>query len=162
MKKMKQVNKHSNRKGIRKLRSSRKLYFPYYCMIIILILFMIFIKYTGRNLNDMAFKIVLYFIIAIILVTEIHRFGESYYMTSSSIILNTGYFGVLSKRMEFEAISDIQILQGPWQRLLNFGNVQMFKYGPGPTMKNINRPNAFVNELEKIIARAKAGDRDEV
>jgi len=156
------MGKGSSKKRLRKLRPSRKLYFQYYAMAIVLILFMIFIKYSGRSLNDFAFRIVLYFIIAIIIVTEIHRFGESYHLTTSSVILNTGYFGILSKRMEFEAISDIQILQSPWQRLLNFGDVQLFKFGPGPTMKNINRPNAFVNELEEIITRAKAGDHDEV
>ena len=159
---MKKVKKGADRKRIRKLRPSRKLYVPYYSMALALLFFFAFIKYSGREINNSAFSIVLYFIIAIIIITEIHRFGESYHLTSSSIILNTGYFGILSKRMEFEAISDMQILQGPWQRLLNFGDVQLFKFGPGPTMKNINRPNAFVNELEDIITRAKAGDHDEV
>ena len=158
---MKKVKKSSGKKKLRKLRPSRKLYAQYYVMALILIASIIYIMYTGRSLNSMAFKIVLYFILAIIIVTEIHRFGESYHLTGSSVILNTGYFSILSKRMEFEAISDIQILQGPWQRLLNFGDVQLFKFGPGPVMKNINRPNAFVNELEDIITRAKAGDHDE-
>lgn len=158
---MKKVDKKSSKKRLRKLRPSRKLYFPYYAMGAVLLLFFAFIKYSGRDINSSAFSLVLYFIIAIIVVTEIHRFGESYHLTSSSVILNTGYFGILSKRMEFEAISDIQILQGPWQRLLNFGDVQLFKFGPGPTMKNINRPNAFVNELEDIITKAKAGEHDE-
>ena len=158
---MKKVKKKGNRKRIRKLRPSRKLYMPYYSMIVILTLFLIYIKYTGRIINDTAFNVVLFFAIVIIAVTEIHRIGESYHLTSSSVILDTGYFGILSKRMEFEAISDIQILQGPWQRLLNFGDVQLFKFGPGPIMKNINRPNAFVNELEQIIIKAKAGEHEE-
>jgi membrane protein YdbS with pleckstrin-like domain len=158
---MKKVKKSVHRKSIRKLRPSRKLYFPYYLMAFVLIFLMGYVKYVGRDINDFAFKIVLFFIFAVIIVTEIHRFGESYHLTSSSVILNTGYFGILSKRMEFEAISDIQILQGPWQRMLNFGDVQLFKFGPGPTLKNINRPNAFVNELENIIVRAKSGEHDE-
>jgi membrane protein YdbS with pleckstrin-like domain len=158
---MKKVKKKGNRKKIRNLRSSRKLYMPHYFMIVLLALFLGYIKYTGRIINDAAFNVVLFFAIVIIVATEIHRLGESYYLTSSSIILDVGYFGILSKRMEFEAISDIQILQGPWQRLLNFGDVQLFKFGPGPIMKNINRPNAFVNELEQIITKAKAGEHEE-
>ncbi len=158
---MKKMDKKSHKKRIKKLRPSRKLYFPYYSMIVALLILMGYALYTGRAINDAALKVVMFFALIIIIVTEIHRFGESYHLTSSSIILNTGYFGILSKRMEFEAISDIQILQGPWQRALNFGDVQLFKFGPGPVMKNINRPNAFVNELEDIITKAKAGDHDE-
>tara|TARA_Y100000310_G_scaffold326190_1_gene390762 strand:+ start:1363 stop:1842 length:480 start_codon:yes stop_codon:yes gene_type:complete len=158
---MKKVKKGSDKKRLRKFRPSRKLYVPYYAMALVLVALMIYIKYAGRGINDFALKIVLFFIIVVIIVTEIHRFGESYHLTGSSVILNTGYFGILSKRMEFEAISDVQILQGAWQRLLNFGDVQLFKFGPGPTLKNINRPNSFVDELEDIITRAKAGDHDE-
>jgi len=153
--------KNPNRKRLKKIRYSRKLYLPLYIMILVLIGFMIYIKYSGRGINEMAFKVVLAFIIIIILATEIHRFGEVYHLTENAVILNSGYFGILSKRMEFEAISDMQVLQSAWQRVWNFGDLQMFKFAPGPTLKNINRPNAFAEELEKIMARAKAGEHDE-
>jgi len=122
---------------------------------------MLYVKYTGRGINELAFKIVLFFVISIIAATELHRFGESYEITNKSVILSSGYFTILSKRIEFEAISDIHVRQGPWQRIMNFGDVQLFKFAPGPIMKNINRPNDVTNQLEGIITRAKAGEHED-
>lgn len=158
---MKKVNKSHRERNLHSIKTSRKLYVPFYAMAFAIVLFIVFIKYSGRGLNDMAFRVALFFIIGIIIATEVHRYGESYEITSKSVILNTGYFTILSKRIEFEAISDIHVRQGPWQRIMNFGDVQLFKFAPGPIMKNINRPVAVVNELEGIITRAKAGEHEE-
>lgn len=157
----KMVSRTSPEKVIMKFQNSRKLYIPFYAMCIFLLLFIIYVKYTGRPLNDNALKLSLTFIVVVVLATEIHRFGESYVFTNKSIILNSGYFSILSKRIEFEAISDIHVRQGPWQRLLKFGDVQLFKFAPGPILKNINRPDEFSSRLEDIIVKAKAGVHEE-
>ena len=52
---------------------------------------------------------VLAFSVALIIATEIHRFGNLYEINDKSIIHTTGYFNILSKRVEFGAISDIDI-----------------------------------------------------
>ena len=152
---MKKMKKKSNGGMMFRVRNSRKLYVPFYLMIIVLIGVLSYIQYTGRPLNDMAFKMVLAFSIALIMATEIHRFGNLYEINDKSIIYTTGYFNILSKRVEFGAISDIDVIQGPWQRILGFGHITLFKFAEGPTLKNINRPKNFVDYLENkmVIAR---------
>ena len=149
---MKKMKKKFNKGEIFKVRNSRKLYAPFYMMIIVLLGVLVYIQYTGKPLNDMAFKMVLAFSVALIIATEIHRFGNLYEINDKSIIHTTGYFNILSKRVEFGAISDIDILQGPWQRIFKFGHITLFKFAEGPTLKNINRPKDFVNYLEEKMA----------
>lgn len=131
-----------------KVRNSRKLYIPFYSMILILIIVLVYIKLSGRPLSEFSFKLVLAFIILIIIITEIHRFGNLYEVNDKSVIHTKGYFSTVSKRIEFGAISDIDILQGPWQRLIKFGHIVLFKFSEGPILKNINRPKDFVDYLQ--------------
>ncbi|MEK6914712.1 MAG: PH domain-containing protein [Nanoarchaeota archaeon] len=133
---------------ILKVRNSRKLYIPFYLMIIFLIIFLSYIKFSNRPISDISFKLVLAFIILVIIVTEIHRLGNFYEVNDKSIIHTNGYFWTISKRIEFGAISDIDILQGPWQRMMKFGNIVLFKFSEGPILKNINRPKDFVDYLQ--------------
>lgn len=131
-----------------KIRNSRKLYIPSYFMIIFFIFFLAYIKITNRPLNDVSFKLVLLFIVLVIIVTEIHRLGNLYEVNDKSVIHTKGYFSTVSKRIEFGAISDIDILQGPWQRIMKFGHVVLFKFSEGPILKNINRPKDFVDYIQ--------------
>jgi hypothetical protein len=67
---MKKIKKKSNGGMMFRVRNSRKLYVPFYLMIIVLIGVLSYIQYTGRPLNDMAFKMVLAFSIALIMATD--------------------------------------------------------------------------------------------
>ena len=78
---MKKMKKNFNKGEIFKVRNSRKLYAPFYMMIIVLLGVLVYIQYTGKPLNDMAFKMVLAFSVALIIATEIHRFGNLYEIT---------------------------------------------------------------------------------
>lgn len=136
------------KEGILKLRTSRKLYIPFYFMALVLIIFLVYIKFSERPLNEFSIKLVIAFIIIVIIVTEIHRLGNLYEINDRSVVHTNGYFSTVSKRVEFGAISDIDILQGPWQRIMKFGHITLFKFSEGPTLKNINRPKDFVDYLQ--------------
>ena len=142
------MKKEKTKEGILRLRTSRKLYIPFYVMAITLVIFLGYIKFSERPLNDFSVKLVIAFVILVFIVTEIHRLGNLYEINDKSVVHTNGYFSTVSKRVEFGAISDIDILQGPWQRIIKFGHITLFKFSEGPTLKNINRPKDFVDYLQ--------------
>ena len=142
------MKKEKTKEGILRLRTSRKLYIPFYVMAITLVIFLGYIKFSERPLSDFSVKLVIAFVILVFIVTEIHRLGNLYEINDKSVVHTNGYFSTVSKRVEFGAISDIDILQGPWQRIIKFGHITLFKFSEGPTLKNINRPKDFVDYLQ--------------
>ena len=69
-------------KGIMKVRTSRKAYLFIYLMIIILIVTIIFIKISGKELNKLLFGAVLIFSGVLIIFVEIYRFKNLYEINS--------------------------------------------------------------------------------
>lgn len=134
---------------ILKARNSRKIYILFYLMIAIILIAIVYIKVSGRPLNNNALKLSLAFIIAVIIATEIHRIGNYYEINENSIIHKSGYFSTISKRLEFNAISDSHINQNLWQRLLNYGNIEihMFARENNLIIKNLDNPFKFVEFL---------------
>jgi len=133
------------------VRNSRKMYVPLYVMIVVLLILLIYIKISGRPLNDMALRFVLVFSVVMLLYTEIHRMGNSYEVNDSSVIHKSGYLNTVSKRAEFTAISDSDIKQNLWQRLFSYGNVEIHLYSKEnkTVIRNINNPFGFLDFLQK-------------
>ena len=144
---------------ILKVNNSRKLYIPFYLMIIILLGATAYIKYENKPLNDIALKLVLGFCVFVFFATEIHRFGSSYEVNNHSLIHRKGYFSISSKRLEFGAISDSDVRQNIWQRLWNYGNVEVYLFSRENTtlVKDINKPYVFVEFLQKKMRKARGG-----
>jgi membrane protein YdbS with pleckstrin-like domain len=125
-------------------------------MIVVLFVAIAYIQYTGRPLSDLAFNLVLLFTVVMLIGTEIHRLGNRYEIHENSIIHSQGYFKIRSKRIEFGALSDIDVEQTPWQRIFNFGDIILFKFAEGPTLKHLNKPHDFADTIEKEIARLRS------
>ncbi len=143
--------KKEDSKKILWVRSTRKSYILLYLMILVIVSLFIYIKITGKPLDRNAFKLSVAFIIAILIATEIHRLGNSYEINNNSVVHRRGYFTIISKRIEFGAISDIDVRQNLWQRLLSYGDVQIFKFSEKSIIKNINRPFEFTGHLGRVI-----------
>ncbi len=132
-----------------RVRNSRKIYIPLYLMIVVLVAVIIYAKFSGRPLDDTAFKLSLAFIIAVLIATEIHRLGNYYEINNNSIVHKNGYFSIVLKRLEFNAISDSNINQTLLERLLAYGDVEihMFAKENKLIIKNINSPFKFIEFL---------------
>ncbi len=137
-----------------KVRSSRKVYILVYLMIFILLLTVAFIKFTGRELNALGFRVVLIFSVLCILMTESHRFQNLYEINDRSLIHIKGILFQSTKRTDLLSVSDAEIKQNPWQRMLNYGTVEaaVFSKESMTVMRNIDRPLEFANFLEKKMA----------
>ncbi|MAH07021.1 hypothetical protein CMI38_02090 [Candidatus Pacearchaeota archaeon] len=146
--------KKSNAPKLR-VRNSRKLYIPFYLMVVVLFGVILYVQYVGKPLNNMAFNLVLVFTVVMLLATEIHRLGNVYEIHDNSIVHSNGYLKIRSKRIEFGALSDIDVEQTAWQRIFNFGDLILFKFAEGPTLRNLNKPHDFADIIEKEIVRTR-------
>ncbi len=137
------------------VRNTRKVYIPLYFMAVGLLIVMIYIKASGRPLNDLALKIALIFSVSVLVYSEIHRFGNSYEINVNSVVHKKGYLSTVSKRAEFGAISDSDIKQTLWQRLFSYGDVEIHLYSKEnkTVVKNISNPFGFVDFLEKKMSK---------
>jgi uncharacterized membrane protein YdbT with pleckstrin-like domain len=140
-----------------KIRSTRKLYIPIYFMVIVLVILLIYIKFSSKYLDVNGFKAAVLFILGVLIFSEVHRYGNSYEINDNSFIHKKGYLTTTSKRVEFGAISDSDIRQTLWQRLFSYGDVEIHRFAEITVIKNINKPVKFLNFLEKKMS--KGGDR---
>ncbi|MBI5803090.1 PH domain-containing protein [Candidatus Pacearchaeota archaeon] len=140
-----------------RVRSSRKVYFPVYLMILILVFTIGFAKFNGKEVSNLALRLVVFFSAACIAVTEIHRLANYYEINSGSLVTSKGIFSKTTRRVDLISVSDADSDQNVWQRLLNYGdvNVRLFSKESTVLVKNINNPSGFVDFLEGKMAEKK-------
>jgi len=133
-----------------KLSNSRKLYIPIYLMVLTIIGVIIYLKLSEKTIDPLAIKLTIAFVIISIIATEIHRLGNSYEINDKSVIHSQGYFTIKSKKIEFGAISDCDVIQNIWQRIFGYGNIEIHMYSRESTahIKNINNPRQFTDFLQ--------------
>ena len=138
-------------KEMMKVRTSRKAYFFIYLMIFILVTTVIFIKISGKELNELVFEAVLVFSAILICFIEIHRFRIFYGVTDISLVHSKGIFARITRKVDLSSISDADSKQTMWQRILNYGDVdaRMFSKDSTLQIKNINAPEKFADFLEE-------------
>ena len=141
------------KKYFMKVSNSRKIYLPVYLMIFVLITIVFFIKQNGLVLSKPVFILVILFILFSIKFTELHRWSNSYAITKDSFVHIKGILNRKTRSMDFLAISDIELRQNVWQRLINYGDVSVRLYSgeSDNPAKNINNPKKFADCLEKMI-----------
>lgn len=142
-----------------RIRGSRKIYFPLYLMIFILIVAFAYAKFSGKEVNLLALKLAVAFSSICLLFTEIHRLGSLYEINSNSLISTKGIFSKTERRVDLVSISDADSKQSLWQRILNYGNVRARLFSKESTtwIKNINNPSHFADFLEKKMNEKKSG-----
>ncbi len=131
------------------VRNSRKMYFPIYLMVFILIFIIGYIKYNGLALNNIALILGIIFIIFAIKSTEIHRFLNLYEINNNFVVHTSGIFSKKVKNIELTSISDVRIDQNLWQRIMGYGNIYVSLFAEVNIVRNVNNPRKFVNFLEK-------------
>ena len=146
-------------KDILRTRASRKVYIPFYLMVFILIGVILYIKLNNLFLNPIAIMAAVLFIIIILNFTEFHRLNNAYEVNLSSLVHKKGILRKVTKNIDFLSISDIDVSQSLWQRLFNFGdvNVRLFSLDTTTSIKNISNPNEFAKFLESKIHNKRKG-----
>ncbi len=134
-----------------RIRVSRKVYIPVYLMILALVSTAAYIKYSGKEINPLAFNLMIVFSILGIIFTELHRLSNSYEINDNSLVHIKGIFFKTTRRTDLLAVSDAELKQNPWQQLLNFGDVDAIVFSRDSTtyIKNIDNPSRFLDFLEE-------------
>ena len=153
------MDKKSLKKPILVTRNSRKVYLPVYLMMFILLASIAFIKIQGLNLSLLAIISVSIFTILGFKVTEVHRLGNKYEVNPLSLIHTQGYFSTRSKRIDLDSISHMEVMQTAWQRLLNYGDIEVMMFGEkAALLKNINHPHKIATLFEEKMKELKKQD----
>jgi len=142
--------------------NSRKTYIPIYLMVGTLIVIIVLIKYEGLPLQEVAVLGAVVFVILCIGFSEIHRVGRSYKITKDFMVYTEGYLNKKTKKISLLTISDIDIQQSFWQRIMGFGNVKVHIFSEGSTikLKGISFPAKFAELLEDTMnKKAERGRR---
>ncbi len=140
---------------ILRMRMSRKIYLPIYLMMAVLFLTLAYIQFSGEEINPLAFRAVLIFTLGALLFTEGYRYQNLYAIDDQSIIHVKGILFKKTKRTDLTSVSDVELIQNPWQLLLNYGNVEVsvFSKDNSTNVKNINRPLEFMTFLQNKMAK---------
>ena len=143
------------RRDIEKIvtRISRKKYIPVYLLAILILSIVIFRFIKGIPLNNNAIIIVAVFIIIMLKLTELHRLSHKYEINSDSLVHTKGILNKISRKMDFFAISDFDVSQSLWQRIMSIGNVNVRLFSKDSIMqiKDISKPFEFADFLEKMM-----------
>ena len=143
-----------------RVRCSRKLYIPIYLMILVLVATVLFIKFSGKELNTFAVQASIVFILLLIGSTELHRFNNLYKLEQNALIHVKGILRKITRRTDLLAVSDADISQNLWQMMLAYGNVSVRVFSQESTMhiRNIDKPGVFVDTLENCMSKKRAGN----
>ncbi len=148
------MTEKSDSEPIMKARTSRKLYIPLYILVFILIAVVIYLKVSGLSVNPLALMGVVIFSIISFLFIEIHRLRDLYEINPNSLVHSHGILNKRIKSVDFFAISDSDVSQHLFQRLFNFGNVNVRLFSgkdSATAIKNINNPRKFARFLEESM-----------
>jgi membrane protein YdbS with pleckstrin-like domain len=137
-----------------KVRKSRKSYFIIYLMIIAIISLLVYLYQNNHPPSKFSLIIAILFIILSIKITEIHRFRDWWAITNNSLIQSTGIFNKNVREIDFSSISDLDLDQSFFKRILNYGNVNVRLFLNETSIKivDINKPSEFIEDLQKIMS----------
>ena len=137
-----------------KVRRSRKTYSLLYLMIFLILSLISYLYYKGYTLSYFVLGLSLLFIILITKFTELHRFKDWWAITNTSIIQSTGIFNKNIRDISFSSISDLDLDQPFFKRILNYGNVNVRLFLNETSIKiiDIDKPEEFIEELQRIIS----------
>ena len=140
-----------------KVKRSRKTYLMIYLMILAILLSLIYLYYDGKTPSRLALIVSGIFIILAIKFTELHRFKDWWVITNNSIIQSTGILNKNIREIGFSSISDLDLDQPFFKRILNYGNVNVRLFLNETSIKivDINKPREFIEELQRIVSMNK-------
>jgi uncharacterized membrane protein YdbT with pleckstrin-like domain len=142
------------RKYVLKVRRSRKAYLPLYLMVISLLILIGYLYYSGNPLDPIGLIVSGVFVLLTIKFTEVHRITDWWAITDNSLVQSLGLLNRNVREVGFSSISDFDLDQPFFKRILDYGNVnvRLFINETSIKINDINRPAEFIEELQKRIS----------
>ena len=139
-------------KYLMKVYRSRTSYFLIYLMILTVLVFLGYVYSTHGEISKIALIISGVFIFSAIYITEIHRFREWWAITPESVIHNLSILNKNVMEVDFSKISDLELDQPFFSRLMGHGTVRIRMYTKFIPVINIYNPRKFLKTLQHSIS----------
>ncbi len=143
------------------IKPSRIFFLKDYLIILFFILLYFFLPAMGFAMNIVSEFTIYGIIVFFILYIETFRFSNSYKITPSQVVIERGIIQKKRDSVFLSAISDVNVKQGYFARVLNYGTISI-----GPTsgseaiqMLGIKNPRKIALELEKLIHSYEPGKK---
>ncbi|HKL24313.1 MAG TPA: PH domain-containing protein [Candidatus Nanoarchaeia archaeon] len=148
-----------------RVRPSRKQYFPFYIMTLLLAGLLIYLNIKGITISWVSVISFMVFFFLGLNFTEVHRLNTLYEITPTNI--RCTYDRLLNKnvqKIDYVGISDIYVKNSVWQWILGYGDVDIRLFSKEATIKvkKINKPNAFADTVEKVMMSYRKGKNEEI
>lgn len=139
-----------------KVRRSRKKYIPLYIMVLALILFILFLRSRGFEISRFAMITSIIFIFLVLKFSELHRFKDWWAVSENKLVQSMGIFDKNVREIGFSSISDLDVHQPFFKRVLGYGtvNVRLFLNETSIKIPDINRPERFVETLQGLMSNS--------
>lgn len=134
---------------IMRIRRSRRKYAFFYLMTFILISSILSLFFLGYPVNKIAVICTAIFILIGIKIIEIARYRDYFEITNNYVIYSNGIFFTDKKRVLLKTLSDVVLLESPWQRFFKYGTIQLYRYGTQPVIILDDIPNP--RKISRII-----------
>lgn len=120
-----------------------------------------YLNYLGYKPTLLTIIIAAFAASSMIKFAEIHRIKDWWAVTENSIVQSTGIFNKNVREVDFSSISDIDLDKSFFKRFLNYGhiNVRLFLNETSIKIENINRPEEFMEELQRIMSNSRSKKR---
>ena len=124
-------------------------------MVLIVAGVLIYFKKNGLDIPKLTLIISLVFIFILIKSVEIHRIKDWWGVTDSALIQSLGLLDKNVREVGFSSISDMDVCKPLFKRFLNYGdvNVRLFLNETSIKIKDINNPEQFVENFQRIISQ---------
>lgn len=135
------------------IKPSRIFFLKEYFIILFFILLYFFLPAMGFAMHPLTTYTIFGAIVFFIIYIEAFRISHSYKITPSQVVIEHGIIQKKRDSVFLSAISDVNVKQGYFARVLNYGTISI-----GPTsgseaiqMLGIKNPRKIALELEKLI-----------
>lgn len=145
-------------KLIMKVYRSRKSYFLYYLLILLTLFVVSYLYYKGYEFTPLKLILIGAFVLILIKFIEIHRIRDWWGITEDSFIESKSILNKNVREIEFNSISDIDLDQPLYKRLLGYGTINLRKIlnEASITIKDINNPEEFIEVIQEAIKKSKS------
>jgi len=124
-------------------------------MALIVVGILFYINYNGYEIEKSILIFSGVFILGIIILVEILQAREWWGVTEHSLVHSKSILNKSIREIDFSSISDLDLDKPFYKRILNYGtvNVRLFINETAICIKNINRPEEFIDFLQELISK---------
>lgn len=143
--------KEDPEKTILSIQTTRIVFFPVYIMTLALAIGLIYLIRNGYNITIFGWIASAFFLFISLKYTELHRMGHIWRINKDFFVHYSGIINKRIKKLDYLAISDIEVRQSVFQRLFGYGDVVIHQFAEAIILKSIKKPKMVADKIQEAI-----------